>query len=398
VSTSSLPVEPDVVNLLRAMVAVPSVSPGMDASSPGEGALGDWVIEWAKAEGFAAHRQEVHSGRNNVLVDLGPAELPTLALVTHLDTVPLGSLTERARTGALADGRVYGRGACDAKGSLAAMLTALRVLRERRDDLRVNVQVAAMADEEHTFHGVLEYIRRFTPESRPVAAIVGEPTRLEVVRAHKGVLRFRLETIGRAAHSARPGEGINAIDQMTVVLSALRTAFAAEPPIPHPLLGSATFTVTQIEGGIAPNVVPERCAVVVDRRLLPGESGASALAWVDGQLDLLRGADPQLHVERHEPFVVDDALETASEAPLVQAALAARSTLFGPSSAIGVPFGTDGSKLAARAGIPTIVLGPGDIAQAHTADEWIEVEQLVQAVRVYVECALAMGSGGRHAV
>jgi succinyl-diaminopimelate desuccinylase len=383
-----------VVDLLRAVVAVPSVSPGMDATSPGEGALGDLVVEWARAEGFATQVQEVHPGRNNVLVDLGLEGLPTVALVTHLDTVPLGNLTERARAIAVADGRVYGRGACDAKGSLAAMLAALRVLRERRGDLKVNVQVAAMADEEHTFHGVLEYIRRFTPESRPIAAIVGEPTRLEVVRAHKGVLRFRLETIGRAAHSARPDEGINAIDHMTVVLSALRSAFAADPPTPHPLLGGATFTVTQIEGGIAPNVVPERCAVVIDRRLLPGESATAVLTWVDGQLDLLRRADRQLRVQRDEPFVVDDALETAPEAPIVQAALAARTAVLGPSSAIGVPFGTDGSKLAARAGIPTIVLGPGDIAQAHTADEWIEVEQLVQAVRIYVDCALAIGDVG----
>jgi acetylornithine deacetylase len=394
VTTESANTEHYVVNLLRALTAVPSVSPGMDAASPGEGALGDLVVEWARVEGFAARVQEVHPGRNNVLVDLGLHGLPTLALVTHLDTVPLGNLTERARSIAVEGGRVHGRGACDAKGSLAAMLTALRVLRERRGDLKVNVQVAAMADEEHTFHGVLEYIRRFTPESRPIAAIVGEPTRLEVVRAHKGVLRFRLETIGRAAHSARPDEGINAIDHMTVVLSALRSAFAAEPPIPHPLLGGATFTVTQIEGGIAPNVVPERCAVVIDRRLLPGESAGAVLAWVDGQLDLLRQADPQLHVQRDEPFVVDDALETAPEAPLVQAALAARTAVLGASSAIGVPFGTDGSKLAARAGIPTIVLGPGDIAQAHTADEWIEVEQLVQAVQIYVDCARAIRDVG----
>ena len=383
-----------VVDLLRSLVAVPSVNPGMDAACQGEGALGDVVAAWARTEGFATRVQEVHPGRNNVLVDLGLEGLPTLALVTHLDTVPLGNLTERARSIAVEGGRVYGRGACDAKGSLATMLTALCVLRERSDDLKVNVQVAAMADEEHTFHGVLEYIRRFTSESHPVAAIVGEPTRLEVVRAHKGVLRFRLETIGRAAHSARPDDGINAIDHMTVVLSALRAAFTAEPPTPHPLLGGATFTVTQIEGGIALNVVPEQCAVVIDRRLLPGESTVAVLAWVDGQLDLLRQAHTQLHVVRHEPFVSDDALETAPDASIVQAALAARSTLFGPSGAIGVPFGTDGSKLAARAGIPTIVVGPGDIAQAHTADEWIEVEQLVHAVRMYVYCALAVGGAG----
>ncbi|MGH2390433.1 MAG: M20/M25/M40 family metallo-hydrolase [Chloroflexota bacterium] len=378
------------VELLRSLVAVPSVNPDMDPQSAGEAAVGDLVVEWARNEGFAVSRQEVRHGRNNVVADLGLKGLPTLALVTHLDTVPLGTLTDRARRIAVEDGRVYGRGACDAKGSLAAMLTALRLLRERRGRLRVNVHVAAMVDEEHTFQGVLEYIRRFTPESRPVAAIVGEPTKLEVVVAHKGVLRFRLETVGRAVHSARPEEGINAIDQMTVVLAALRAAFAAEPPAPHPLVGGATFTVTQIEGGIAPNVVPERCSVVVDRRLLPGETAASALVWVDAQLDALGKADPNLHIRRHEPFVADDALYTSSEAPLVTAALAARSRQLGSSAAIGVPFGTDGSKLAARAGIPTIVLGPGDITQAHTADEWIEVSQLAQAARMYVDCALAL--------
>jgi succinyl-diaminopimelate desuccinylase len=379
------------VELLRALVAIPSVNPSMDRQSAGEGAVGDFVVEWANSEGFAVSLQEVQPGRNNVVVDLGLKELPTLALVTHLDTVPFGTLTDRARAIAAEDGRVYGRGACDAKGSLAAMLTALRVLRERRAELRVNVQVAAMVDEEHTFQGVLEYIRRFTADSQPLAAIVGEPTRLDVVVAHKGVLRFRLETVGRAAHSSRPEEGINAIDQMTIVLAMLRAAFAAEPPTPHPLVGGATFTVTQIEGGIAPNVVPERCSVVVDRRLLPGETAASALVWVDAQLDALRASDPNLRIRRHDPFVADDALYTAPDAPLVKAALAARSGQLGPAQAIGVPFGTDGSKLAVRAAIPTIVLGPGDIAQAHTADEWIEVDQLVQATHIYVACARTLG-------
>jgi succinyl-diaminopimelate desuccinylase len=392
VSAHAVTDEQALVDLLRSLVAVPSVNPGMDAASTGERAVGDLVMEWATATGFAAMRQEVHPGRSNVLVDLGLEGLPTLALVTHLDTVPCGELTARARAVAVQDGRVYGRGACDAKGSLAAMLAALCVLRERRDALRVNVQVAAMVDEEHTFQGVLEYIRQFATTKRPAAAIVGEPTGLQVVRAHKGVLRFRLETLGRAAHSARPEEGINAIDMMTGVLPALRDAFAAERPEPHPLLGAATFTATQIEGGIAPNVVPETCSVVLDRRLLPGESTASVLRWVDTRLDALHEADPCLRVRRHDPFVADEALETDPQAPIVQAALRARSALFGQSHAIGVPFGTDGSKLAARAGVPTIVLGPGDIAQAHTADEWIEIRQLAQAVQLYVDCALAMGS------
>ncbi|MGH2408986.1 MAG: M20 family metallopeptidase, partial [Chloroflexota bacterium] len=142
--------ENEVVDLLRSLVAVPSVNPSMDPNSAGEGAIGDLVIAWARAEGFATETQEVRPGRKNVIVDLGVSERPTLALVTHLDTVPFGQMTDRARSVSVEGGKVYGRGACDAKGSLAAMLIALRALREHHHALPVNVVVAAMMDEEHT--------------------------------------------------------------------------------------------------------------------------------------------------------------------------------------------------------------------------------------------------------
>ena len=269
------------------------------------------------------------------------------------------------------------------------MLTALQVLRGQQDRLRVNVQVAAMVDEEQTFHGVLEYVARLTPATRPVAAIVGEPTLLEVVIAHMGVLRFRLITHGLAAHSSRPQNGVNAVDKMAEVNIALRAAFAQDAPPPHPLAGEAAFTFAEIAGGTAPNVVPDRCTAVIDRRLLPGEGLQRVLDWFDAQIVRLHAADPALRVEREEPFVRDDGLETAADAPIVQVALAAREAVLGATSPIGVPFGTDGSKLG-RIGIPTIVVGPGNIAQAHTIDEWVAVEQLVLATQFYARCALLL--------
>jgi succinyl-diaminopimelate desuccinylase len=377
------------VALLRDLVAIPSVNPDMEAGSAGEGAVGDWMADWGRGEGFAVQVQPVAPGRNNVLVDLGLQDLPTLALVTHLDTVPHGDLTPRARAIAEEDGRVYGRGACDAKASLAAMLMALRVLRRQQDRLRVNVQVAAMVDEEQTFHGVLEYVARLTPATRPVAAIVGEPTLLQVVIAHMGVLRFHLVTHGLAAHSSRPTNGVNAIDKMAELNLALRDTFARDAPPPHPLAGEAALTFAEIAGGTAPNVVPDRCTAVIDRRLLPGEGSQPVLDWFDAQIARLHAADPALRVERGEPFVRDDGLETAADAPIVHVALAAREAVLGAASPIGVPFGTDGSKLG-RAGIPTIVVGPGNIAQAHTVDEWVAVEQLVQATQIYARCALLL--------
>jgi succinyl-diaminopimelate desuccinylase len=379
------------VDLLRSLVAVPSVNPALLPAGAGEAAAGEVVAAWGRDHGFAVQLQDVVADRKNVIVDLGLTHLPTLALVTHLDTVPHGELTARARTIAYEQGRVYGRGACDAKGSLAAMLTALLALRERQDALKVNVQVAAMVDEEHTFQGVLAYIQQCTPNTLPFAAIVGEPTLLEVVIAHKGVLRFHLDTHGRAAHTSTPDQGLNAVEKMADVLQALRASFAAEQPAPHPLVGGATYVAAQIAGGTAPNVVPDRCSVVIDRRLLPGESAQSALDWFDAHLDHLRARDPELQVTRGEPFVQDEALSTPADAPLVRAALAARAAVCGSAAPIGVPFGTDGSKLAARGGIPTIILGPGSIAQAHIVDEWIEVTQLVQAAQIYIQCALALG-------
>lgn len=385
-----VPDSESLTELLRGLVTVPSVNPGNDPTGEGEGALGAWLAAYGRAEGFAVGTQEVLPGRPNVLLDLGLEGLPTLALVTHLDTVSRQGLTPRAAAVTLEDGRLYGRGACDAKASLAAMLHALQLLRPHRERLRVNVQVAAMMDEEHTFQGVLGYVRALSPDRLPVAAIVGEPTRLQVVIAHKGVLRFRLVTHGRAAHTSQPELGRNAIEMMADLLVALRARFAAEASPPHPLLGLGALTVSQIAGGVAVNVVPEICTITIDRRLLPGESPDAVLVWIDHLLADLRAAEPTFAAEREAPFLVDAALETPPDAPIVAAVLGARNALLGPSAPVGAPYGTDGSKLA-RGGVPTLVLGPGDIAQAHTADEWVELAQVAQAAQIYAASALAMG-------
>ena len=211
--------------------------------------------------------------------------------------MPFGEVTDRVRAIAVEDGRVYGRGACDAKGSLVAMLMALRTLRDQRQGLRVNVQVAAMVNEEHTFQGVFTYLQQLPPGARPMAAIVGEPTGLEVVIAHKGVLRFRLHTLGRAVHTSRAADGVNAIDKMAAVRTALRANFspihgaapAAGPRQPHggagrrrrgaqrgagPLHGSvrsapAARRVTGIRGGL------DRCATGPRARRRPHRAGGA---------------------------------------------------------------------------------------------------------------------------
>jgi acetylornithine deacetylase len=306
-----------------------------------------------------------------------------------MDTVGLDGMGERGLQPVVRDGRLYGRGACDTKGSLAAMLGAIGALRERRHDLRLNVQLLAAVDEEYRYRGVLRYL---DGGGRPAAAIVGEPSGLRLVVAHKGCLRTRISTVGRAAHSSRPEDGVNAIDAMTGILTALGHLRRRLAGRRHALAGGASMSVGRIWGGTAVNVVPDRCTIEVDRRLIPGEVAEDALAEIDAALEAARRADPELRIEREDPFVADWALDTPPDAAVVRAGMAACRDEGLPADPVGVSFGSDASKLWALGHVPSVVLGPGDIAQAHTADEFVPLEDLTRAAALYVRTALHLGS------
>jgi acetylornithine deacetylase len=238
---------------------------------------------------------------------------------------------------------------------------------------------AAMVDEEFSFAGSWKLIERDWPVS---ACIVGEPTRLATIIAHKGVARWRMSVTGTSAHGAMPHLGHSAIYDGARVALALE-AYAQELArrSPHPLLGRPTLNVGRITGGNAVNVVPDSCEFEVERRLLPSEDGRQAVRecaeWVREHV----GRKISLIVD--EPYLVDPALDTRRDAPVVRAVGDAHLREFGITSAIeGAHYGTDGSKLAS-AGIETVVCGPGDIAQAHTGDEFVEIEQVEKAVRLY---------------
>ncbi|GAC1438256.1 MAG: ArgE/DapE family deacylase [Chloroflexota bacterium] len=380
--------------MLADLVALPSVNPAMaPAGAPGTGEEGvaAYVLDWCAAHGLAAHLRPVAPGRPNVVVDLGLRRPRTLLLPTHMDTVPGDTMGERAYRPEVREGRLYGRGACDAKGQLAAMLVALAHLGAERERLRVNVVLVAAMDEEHTFQGALAMV---ADGLRADGAVVGEPTGLRAVIAHKGVVRWGLRVRGRAAHTSRPAEGVNAVDGMMDVLQALRASWKEDFTVEHPLVGRATAVVTAIHAGVAPNVVPESCHATIDRRLLPDEDPAGALGECDAVLDALRAAGPAWTVEREEPFVSDYGMETSPREPIVGAALEAiRRVTGGDSPPMGVPYGTDASKLSRLGGIPCVVLGAGDIAQAHTDDEWVELDGLAQAAAIYEQIAFAFGEG-----
>ena len=376
------------VQLLMDLVALESVNPAYPGSAQGEAAVADYVEAWGQARGLAVTRQLVLPGRDNVLLTLAvPGATHTLLFEAHMDTVALAPMDERALTPEIRDGRLYGRGACDTKGALAAMLVALENLREQRAELRGNVALLAAVDEEHAFQGILAYLASAAPVD---AAIIGEPTDLRAVIAHKGCVRGRIAVRGRTAHSAEPARGVSAIDGMADVLLALRDLSPRLAERRHALLGAPTFSVGLIAGGTGVNIVPEHCAITYDCRTLPGEEPDAVLAELDGLLAGVQAARPDLTIERAAPDLVSEALDTPADAAVVLALGTACRQAGLPDTPIGVPYGTDASKLWRRRGVPSVVCGPGSIAQAHGADEYVPLDQLRMAVHLYTDTALTL--------
>lgn len=382
--------EDRVVEILSDLIAIESVNPGF-AGGSGEEGVAAYVEQWASGRGFDVARQPIEPGRDNVLATLRvPGATQTLLYEAHMDTVSLDPMGEEGLRPVVRDGRLYGRGACDTKGSLAAMMTALERLQESPEGLCANVALLAAADEEYAYRGVLAWI---ASDEEAAAAIVGEPTGLRVVVAHFGCVRGNIEVIGRAAHSSEPENGINAIDVMADVIVALRALQARIAERVHPLLGTPKFTVSVIQGGVGVNIVPERCVISYDRRTLPEEIQEQALAEIDEVLDTVRAQRPEATINRLDPRLYSEGLDTPTGEGIVHAAQAACDALGLDREPVGVPYGSDASKLRHRAGVPSIVFGPGSIAQAHGADEYVPLEHLAGAAAFYEGVARGFGRG-----
>jgi acetylornithine deacetylase len=273
-------------------------------------------------------------------------------------------------------GRVYGRGSCDTKAGLAALLAALeRVL--QRGSLRRNVVVVGEADEEFTSIGVDDVLKHLA--SRRVDwAIATEPTELGLVTQHKGIAAVRLEARGRACHSSDPTQGRNAIVALSRAVAALDDLSRHLAQKTHPVLGSATLSVGLIGGGQAPNIVPDHAWVVVDRRLLPGETVDGVRAEFGEALARAGVSD----VSVTEIKLGKGTLSAPGDHPGVQACQRALAAIGADPAPRSVAFATDGGPFSEQ-GITTVVLGPGSIDRAHTRDEYVELDQLERMVRVY---------------
>lgn len=369
--------------LLAELIALPSVNPAFAAEAgplTGEQRVAEFLAATAAKAGLDVGLRPVTPGRPNLLTVLSPTGKvrQRLLLAPHLDTVSPAS--DAQLIPARRQGRLYGRGACDTKGSAAAMFTALcEVARAKTRPRHTEIVFAGLMDEEHAQTG-----SRALAESgfRANLAIVGEPTRLQVVTAHKGSLWLRVETRGRAAHGATPHLGRNAVHTMARVVEFLQTAYAARLCRQlHPLLGHATVSVGRIGGGGQPNIVPDRCHIEVDRRTLPGETEAGVCRELAALLRA-QGLSAKVSSVKGAPCAP---LETDPSLPLVRQFLAS----IGQRRPVGVHYFCDAAVLA-EAGIPSVVFGPGDIAQAHTADEWISLAQLERGKEMLVHFLKAL--------
>jgi acetylornithine deacetylase len=367
-----------VLATLADLVRINSINPAYENGNP-EGEIATYIDRFFSRQGIETWRQEVFPGRPNLIARLpGRQTGRRILLEAHADTASIKGMTIPPFDPIIRDGRMYGRGSCDTKAGLAAMMHAVASIHAAGTKPECEVWMAAAADEEYAFHGVTKLCEGLQAE----AAIVAEPTELRPVIASKGVLRWKVNTLGKAAHSSKPHLGVNAIVHMTRVIEAFESAAAALRSNIHPLLGPATLNIGVIRGGVQVNFVPDRCEIEIDRRLLPEEKSDAVLAGYQAMLDRLCEGDRTMRIGMEPPMIVDEALETSADSLVARTAAEVLKRMGLPGELVGVPYGSDASKLS-RHGVPSIIFGPGTIDLAHAAVEYVECNDVLKAEEFY---------------
>jgi acetylornithine deacetylase len=359
--------ETDLEQLLADLVAIDSVNPDLVPGAAGEGEIAAFVARWLRRAGLEVHLEETRlKGRPNVMaIARGSGGGKTLMLNAHMDTVGVAGM-DNPFTPVVRDGRLYGRGALDTKSALAAFMAAAAAADRRT--LRGTVILAAVADEEYASAGTETAAERWKAD----AAIVGEPTGLRVVTAHKGFAWFDIETRGFAAHGSRPDVGVDAIAKMGKILVAIgRLAEELAGAKPHPLLGPGSIHASLIRGGQELSSYPESCLLRIERRTIPGETPRSVEAELREMVQRSGAGDGAFsatvrHVFTREPLQVN------GDEPIVRALQRAVMHETGAEQAPSGMGGWMDSSLLAAAGIPPVVFGPSGEG-LHGVSEWVDL-------------------------
>ncbi len=395
---------PDIINSTEALVAAidanrlvertsryvrkPSVNPFDEPPSTerSEQDFAEMFADELRAAGVEVELREVEPGRPNVIGRIAGSDpsAPTLMLAGHLDTVGIERCIEPF-SGRVEDGRLYGRGSCDMKAALAAFVEVALIVHESQLTLGGDLLIVGTADEENLMVGSARFA---SYEYEPDFCIVGEPTSLSICPIHKGQIGMTITTHGRAVHSSVPHEGVNAIEKMGLVLSAFadyQTELDARDP--HPLAGYATFSPGVIGGGSMVAIVPDGCELTVDRRMIPGETVDQVLTEYRARLDAIAATDPEFRYEISDPSMFNEPLDTPTDHLIVATCERAVTAATGSDSVVeAFPAGTD----APNFGCPAVILGPGSLAQAHTVDEYVAIDEITKAAEVYLRATLEL--------
>jgi acetylornithine deacetylase/succinyl-diaminopimelate desuccinylase family protein len=370
-----------VVSLLQSLIQIPTV-----VNVDPEQAAAEFIASLLREHQFAVALESVLPERPNVIARFGPDNGRRLLFNAHMDVVPPGNgWSVDPFAGTIRDGKLYGRGAVDDKGPLAAMIAAAIALSQSGIELKGQLVLCAVVDEENCSQGS----RHLMQHLRGDMGIVGEPTCGNVIIAHKGSLRPLIKTTGRIAHTSRPEDGINAISTMTRVVQALDEFHWELRKRTHPLTGAASVTVSRIQAGIQDNIVPDTCTALVDRRMIPGEQEADAIAELEALFARLHAQDPnvQVSIERLVPTTGGSA-QVEPDSEVAQMVLSSAERVLGRRPELTGLGGACDMVHLVNAGVPTVVFGPGDDHQAHQPDEHIDIEELVECARVYLLVAL----------
>jgi len=369
-----------VVDLLKELVATNSVNPTV-GRGPGESAIAELISDRLDSiGGLEVRTQPVADERNNVIAIMkGSGGGRSLMLNGHMDTVGVNGMIIDPFKPSIQNGLLHGRGACDMKGALAAMIGAVKSIVDSGMRLRGDLIFSAVVDEEYKSLGIEKLVQEYKTD----AAIVGEPTAMKVATAHKGFVWIEIEVKGKAAHGSVPEKGVDAIAHAAKIVSRIEKLQQDLGSRVHPLLGTPKIHTSTIQGGTDWSIIPERCTLRLERRTLPGESVASVMAEVEDILQTIKREKADFNATARSPYDMPP-LETAESQRIVQLAQQALAENTGTKApVIGVPYWTDGALLSTLGSIPTCLFGPGDIGVAHSADEYISLEDVLNSARVY---------------
>jgi acetylornithine deacetylase len=374
----------DAVALTRALVQIDSRNPTLSADGPGERnvalALADILTDW----GFSVELFDSGSDRPNLVARIGPAGSPAIMFAGHLDTVGVEGMTHAPFSGDIEGGNLYGRGSCDMKSGLAAMCVgALAAFRKAGGKARRQIIIAAVTDEEYESLGMRAMLDSGV---RAEFAILTKPTRLAICPAHRGFVWSEIEFTGRAAHGSRWDIGIDAIRHAGLVLSGIDALDAGElQNRKHPLLGRGSIHASTIIGGIGMSTYPDKCILRVERRTIPGETADDSLRELRSICDDVRARRAELDAAVRL-IAAQEPSDVQVDAPVVKALSSALEAEGLAAPVEGLSAWTDAALLNA-AGIPAVCFGPGDIALAHSAEEFVPIDEIEKAARVLTRVA-----------